>query len=355
MASLSRLENFRLEQRFSRYAFALAVSSLSLVLTLYILRLIGQETFQLAIVAVVLSAWYGGLGPGLFSAILLSAAHSFFILEPRFSFAINGFSEALRLGVFIFISVVMSVLSDARHRAERGLRTRTAELEIANRELEAFSYSVSHDLRSPLRVIDNHARVALEALSSASILERSLYAIRSTAQQTGQLVDDLLSFSRLGRQPLHKRPTDPTELVQGALKDLHQEQEDRSIEIVVGDLPVCQADPALLRIVYVNLLQNALKFTRRQERARIEIGRLADPTGPIYYVKDNGIGFDMQFTQQLFGMFQRLHRGDEFEGSGVGLAIVRRIIERHGGRIWAEAAMDKGATFYFTLAGTEAR
>jgi len=339
---------FGLEKRVTRYAFAVGATLVCLVITIWIHQRFGFLTFQFSILAVVLSAWYGGLGPGLLTGTLLSAATAY-LLEPMYSFEVNRLEDLLRLGVFVLVSILMSVLSETRRKAEHALAARTVELEAANRELDAFSHSVSHDLRSPLRLIDNHARVALEEPSIAAPVEGSLRAIRGTTQQMGQLVDDLLAFSRLGRQPVLRRPTEPGDLVRAALKDLEAEQKDRTIEVCILDLPHCEADPALLKVVFANLLQNALKFTRQRENARIEVGAQPSTDGPIYYIKDNGVGFDMQFTQQLFGMFQRLHRDEDIEGTGVGLATVRRIIDRHGGRIWAEAEVGKGAAFYFTL------
>jgi light-regulated signal transduction histidine kinase (bacteriophytochrome) len=166
----------------------------------------------------------------------------------------------------------------------------------------------------------------------------------------GRLIDDLLKFSRLSRLPLNKRPVEPAELVHQALQTLSHEQTGRQVEIVVGELPPCQGDPGLLLQVWVNLLSNALKFTRPREAARIEIGCQVKENGErVYYVQDNGTGFDMRYADKLFGVFQRLHSAEEFEGTGVGLALVQRIILRHGGRIWADAQPDVGATFYFTL------
>lgn len=338
-----------LEHRVTRYTVSLAVTFACLTSTYLVFHFFDRSMFQLSVVAVVLSAWYGGLGPGLLSAGLSSLGTAYFLLEPRYSLLVSSLDDGLQLGVFLLVSVLMSVLSEARQKAEVALRQRTAELEVANKELEAFSYSVSHDLRSPLRLIDNNARIALGSGVIPTQVEGSLQLIRKTVQQMGQLVDDLLSFARLGRQSLRKQQTDMTQLVSLVLEDLRDEQAGRSIKISVGHLPACEADPALMKIALTNLLQNALKFTRTREEARIEIG--CQPRGheSVYYVKDNGIGFDMHYTQQLFGMFQRLHRDESFEGTGIGLAIVQRIVHRHGGRIWAEAEIDKGATFYFIL------
>ena len=181
---------------------------------------------------------------------------------------------------------------------------------------------------------------------------RYLGLVRDGAQQMGRLVDDLLAFSRLGRQPLATRPVAPANIVHRVLEELAGERAGRQVEVVFADLPPCQADPALLKQVYTNLLANALKFTRGREVARIEVGSLADGTRPgerTYFVKDNGAGFDMAYAHKLFGVFQRLHRVEDYEGTGVGLAIVQRVVHRHGGRVWVEAAVDQGATFWFSL------
>jgi light-regulated signal transduction histidine kinase (bacteriophytochrome) len=234
---------------------------------------------------------------------------------------------------------------------EQRVIERTAQLEAANKELEAFSYSVSHDHRAPRRAVDGFSRILLEEYESQLVpaARRYLQLVRGNVQQMGQLIDDLLTFSRLSRQPLRKQTVAPADLVRRVLADLHTEQAGRRVEIVIGELPPCQADPALLRQVLVNLLANALKFTRRQELARIEIGWQNSDGKCVYFVRDNGVGFDIQYAHKLFGVFQRLHRAEEYEGTGVGLAIVQRILHHHGGRAWAEAAVDRGATFYFTL------
>jgi light-regulated signal transduction histidine kinase (bacteriophytochrome) len=223
-----------------------------------------------------------------------------------------------------------------------------AELEAVNRDLEAFAYSVSHDLRAPLRAIDGFSRILLAdyAPTLSDEPQHYLQLVRQNAQQMGCLIDDLLTFSRLSRQPLNKQSITPTRLVREVWDDLRPEQEGRRVDIVISDLPACRADPTLLKQVFVNLLSNALKFTRQREVAQIEVGCRE---GHVYFVKDNGVGFDMQYAHKLFGVFQRLHRAEEYEGTGVGLAIVQRIIHRHDGRVWAEAEVDKGATFYFTL------
>jgi PAS domain S-box-containing protein len=255
---------------------------------------------------------------------------------------------------------------------EQRVIERTAQLEAVNKELEAFSYSVSHDLRAPLRAVDGFSRILLDehAAQLAPEAQRYLRLVRESATRMGELIDDLLTFSRLSRQPLKVQLIAPADVARRAVEDLRAEQEGRRVDIRIGDLPVCSADPSLLQQVFVNLLSNALKFTRQREVAWIEIGAIAssDWTSPtadsasrplpadvanlpetIYYVRDNGAGFDMRYAHKLFGVFQRLHRAEDYEGTGVGLATVQRIIARHGGRVWAEAEPDHGATFYFVL------
>jgi PAS domain S-box-containing protein len=236
---------------------------------------------------------------------------------------------------------------------ERRVSDRTTQLEAANKELEAFSYSVSHDLRAPLRAVNGFASMALEDFGRQLPEEgrRQLEKICTSGRRMGELIDDLLAFSRLSRQPLRRQNVDPITVVRGVLDELIPLQPDRAIEVRFGPLPPCQGDPALLKQVWVNLLSNAIKYTRGREPAIVEIGCLNETGETVYFVRDNGTGFDMKYAGKLFGVFQRLHRSDQFEGTGVGLAIVQRIIHRHGGRVWAEAEEGRGATFHFTLEG----
>lgn len=240
-----------------------------------------------------------------------------------------------------------------RVNAELGARVaeRTRDLQAANKELEAFSYSISHDLRAPLRHINAFIELLGRALGHDIPAEAHQYlqTVADSASQMGRLVDDLLSFSRTGRQEMRRVPVRLADLVQEALLHLQSEIEGREIEWKLGDFPPAHGDPFSLRQVFINLLSNALKYTGSRSPARIEIGCEDTPTEVVCHVRDNGAGFDMQYAHKLFGVFQRLHSPAEFEGTGIGLAIVRRVIRRHGGRTWAEGLVDRGAVFYFSL------
>jgi PAS domain S-box-containing protein len=239
---------------------------------------------------------------------------------------------------------------------ERRVVERTAELEAANRELEAFSYSVSHDLRAPLRHIEGFVEIlfATRASSLDSDARQHLETIAESAKQMGRLIDDLLAFSRTARAELQKTAIDLKPLVEGVVRDFSADCKGRRIDWRIASLPEVEADPALLRQVMLNLIANALKYTRTRKEARIEIGSKVKGNEYIIYVKDNGVGFDMRYAGKLFGVFQRLHRAADFEGTGIGLANVRRIIHRHGGRTWAEGETERGACFYFSLPKTQA-
>ncbi len=242
-------------------------------------------------------------------------------------------------------------------RLQLELQETNAQLGAANKELESFSYSVSHDLRAPLRAIDGFSRILMEDHAPFLPEEVKYYLnlVRHNTDQMHQLVNDLLDFSRLSRQPLTKQTVDQAEMVALCLTEMHKETEGRRLEVVVGDMPFSQADPNLLKQVWTNLLSNALKYTGKCEIGRIKIGVRTEPrpsgfgTETVYFVQDNGAGFDMKYVHKLFGVFQRLHRAADYDGTGVGLAIAQRIINRHGGRIWGEAQLNQGATFSFTL------
>lgn len=234
---------------------------------------------------------------------------------------------------------------------EQRVRERTEELVAANREMEAFNYSVSHDLRTPLRYISGFVALAREEqeVTASPALQKYLRQISDASEQMGRLIDALLAFSKMSRQPLARQPAVMSSLVDGVIKSLAPDAAGRDIEWKVGVLPDVHADPEMLRLVWTNLISNALKYTRSRKKAVIEIDSRDAGSEWVFSIRDNGVGFDSRYAQRLFEVFQRLHRDDEFEGTGVGLANVRRIVERHGGRIWAESAVDRGATFHFTL------
>jgi signal transduction histidine kinase len=257
----------------------------------------------------------------------------------------------------------LQLVLDQRNQANEELRhlndelehrvaERTAQLEEANYELEAFSYSVSHDLRAPLRAIDGFSRILVDEHSEGLSVDAQRYVglVRRNTLQMGELIDGLLTFAHLGHQPLDKRTIDVEVLAQELVAAELAQRNGHALEIDVGPLPPAQADPTLLRQVYANLLSNAVKYSASSEPARIELGSLPDGERTVYFVKDNGVGFDMRYSDKLFEVFQRLH-SDGYDGSGLGLALTARIVGRHGGAIWAESAPGDGATFYFTLAG----
>ena len=271
-----------------------------------------------------------------------AAATGFFAesLAP-YEMALRGFRES----------------SEQLHLANAALEQRRGDLAAANQELEAFTYSVSHDLRAPLRHIDGFSNLLLEEHGSelSDQARHYLTRVRDGARRMGQLVDDLLSLSRVGRQEVRWHIVGLNALLEEAQRDLQPEMEGRQIDWKISPLPFMECDPALMRQVFANLFSNALKFTRPRERTVIEVGTMTRDGQPVVFVRDNGVGFSMKYADKLFRVFQRLHRQEDFEGTGVGLATVQRIIHKHGGRVWAEGELDKGATFYFALGGPEGR
>ena len=236
-------------------------------------------------------------------------------------------------------------------KLNQDLKSRAAQLESANKDLEAFAYSVSHDLRAPLRTIDGFSLALLEDYGGQIPDEGQNYLmrIRTAAQRMAQLIDDLLNLSRVSRATIETETINLSSLAHDIVRDLQQAHRERIVEITITPDLVARGDQRLMRIVLENLINNAWKFTSKQEYARIELGIQDGDRQRTYFVRDNGAGFDMNYANKLFGTFQRLHGNAEFPGIGIGLAIVQRIIHRHSGRIWAEGAVDKGATFYFTL------
>ncbi|VVB84695.1 Methanogenesis regulatory histidine kinase FilI [uncultured archaeon] len=297
------------------------------------------------------------------------------VLEPRIAEIRNFVWGSIGIGFLILYGSLFAFVRNASHellhrseenrrlyedakqqlaerkRAENELIKRTKQLETANKELEAFSYSVSHDLRAPLRAIDGFSRVILEDYTEKVDDEgkRYLNIIRDNTQKMGQLIDDLLTLSRLGRKQMEISEIDMGKLAKEVFDELKAAAPERTVQLDINTLPPAHGDRSMIRQVFVNLLSNAIKFTRPKEKAVIEIGEKIEGNEHAYYVKDNGVGFDMQYINKLFGVFQRLHSAEEFEGTGVGLAIVQRIIHRHGGKVWAEGKLNEGAVFYFTL------
>ncbi len=298
------------------------------------------------------SLWFAVIGTGL--TIL-----GFFLSPLGLSVWISMVNRSMSVGTSW---VIAALVLKQKHAEEEILRLnagleqrvadRTAQLTETNTELEAFSYSVSHDLRAPLRHIDGfvdllHRHVA-SSLDEKGL--RYLKTIATSAKQMGVLIDDLLVFSRMGRADLHQTRVSLDQLVKDVLNGMQQDTQDRHITWTIGALPVVHGDPSMLRLVLANLISNAVKYTRPRATASIEVGCDSEPEKEVViFVRDNGVGFDMQYAHKLFGVFQRLHSANAFEGTGIGLANVHRIINRHGGKAWATGQVDQGATFFFSL------
>jgi len=257
--------------------------------------------------------------------------------------------------LFVLLAAVYYLIRydvTARRRVAQELQRRGELLEAANKELEAFSYSVSHDLRAPLRHIDGYASLLAKAaaVSLDDRAKRYLQTISESATRMGQLIDDLLIFSRMGRREMLHDTVNLNHLIASVLHDLQHDLQDRAISWTIAQLPEVTGDASMLRQVFANLVGNAIKFTSTRAQATIEIGsRQTGEEEAVVFVRDNGVGFDMRYANKLFGVFQRLHRADEFDGTGIGLANVRRIVHRHGGRTWAEGVLGEGAVFYISL------
>lgn len=242
-----------------------------------------------------------------------------------------------------------TALVDSHARLDRAL----TELRTAAAEFDSFAYSVAHDLRAPLRAIDGFSRALVEDFAGKLEPEaaRLLGIIRRNSLRMGTLMDDLLAYSRLSRQPLEKRRIEPAAIVRGILSDESAKWSNRPMAIDIGALPPCHADPKLLHRLYMALIDNAMKFTGKIRNPRVEIGSQTGDDGTVYFVADNGVGFDLAHAGKLFGLFQRLHRFEDYDGTGTGLAVAQRIVHRHGGAIWAKSKPGAGATFLFTLDG----
>jgi signal transduction histidine kinase len=364
------LKPFSVIQRYSLAVFSVSIA-LGGALLVDRYNVHGVE-FPLFLFAIAVTVWYAGTGPGIVALVLSSLAFNYYFTEPYYTFYVAA-SDVPYYLVFLLFAALVAWFSTVRRRVERDLlrsrddlekeviqrrvlneelARRSDELQAINKELEAFAYSVSHDLRAPIRHISGFAELLKK--NAASVLneksQRHMAMILESAKRMGNLIDDLLAFSRIGRAETHKTMVSLQQLVQEALSELAQETEGRSINWKVGTLPACYGDRSMLRLAFVNLISNAVKFTGTRPQAEIEIGSTNHkPDQIVVFIRDNGVGFDMKYVSKLFGVFQRLHAPEAFEGTGIGLATVQRIVHRHGGRTWAEGALDKGATFYFSL------
>jgi signal transduction histidine kinase len=329
--------------------------------------------------AIVFATWHAGTGPSVLAVLLSSVSFDYFFIEPRYSLSISV-RDLPYFVIFVVWAAIVASFSEVRRRIEDNLRhtrdnlqieveqrrhredeirklnqelnRRASELEATNKELESFAYSVSHDLRAPLRHMAGYSELLQR--QTQSLLdekgERFMRTILDSAKRMGNLIDDLLAFSRIGRAETKKTEVDLDQLVKDVVAEIRHDTKDRDIVWKVGALPVCYGDRSMLRLVVTNLVSNAVKFTRMRSPAEIEVGWV-DPNKKEFevFVKDNGAGFDMRYVDKLFGVFQRLHLSEQFEGTGIGLATAQRIIHRHGGKIRGEGAVDQGATFYFSL------
>jgi len=306
--------------------------------------------FPIFLFAIVLTAWYEGTGPAIFALTLSCVAFDYYFTVPLYSLRVER-SEVPYYVSYILFAALIAGFAAIRRRAESELLRTRDELQAANKELEAFAYSVSHDLRAPLRHMAGFAELLQKRASSVldDKSQRHMTMILESAKRMGSLIDDLLAFSRIGRVESQMTLVNLDQLVKEVVTEVRQETAGREIVWRIGSLPSCYGDRSMLRIVLVNLVSNAIKFTRQRELAQIEIGCTdGNEHEVVVFIRDNGTGFDMQYVNKLFGVFQRLHHADEFEGTGIGLATVQRIISRHGGTVRAEGTLDQGATFYFS-------
>ncbi|BDZ68419.1 sensor histidine kinase [Methanobacterium ferruginis] len=281
-----------------------------------------------------------------------------YAIEPVYNVLNTSLNEDyFRLLMLIIVVVLVAILAERLEKIRKlnelnqKLKIQTDKLEDANQELEAFAYSVSHDLRVPLRAIDGFSRILVEDYEDKLDEEgiRLLNIVRDNTAKMGHLIDDILLLSRASRQEMKMNELDMAALAKSVYDEFQTDVEGRNIEFTVGNLPNAYGDRAMLGQVFQNLIGNAIKFTRNKNPAIIEVGGKKEGKEFVYYVQDNGAGFDMKYINKLFGLFQRLHSPEEFEGTGVGLSIVQRVIRRHGGHVWGEGKVDGGATIFFTL------
>ncbi len=362
-----------------RYGFSVVCVAVALGVALA-LQYYGFRGLELLVfaLAVVVTTWYTGIGPSVLAVVLSTACFDYFFVEPLYSFEVSGadlpyfFLFAVSAAIIAWFVTVrrriesdlraardhLQVEVDQRKRREDEIRKlnnelakRARDLETSNNELESFAYSVSHDLRAPLRHVVGYSEL-LQRQASTSLDEKSrrfIQTILESAKRMGNLIDDLLAFSRIGRADTKSALVSLDQLVKEVVAEIGQDTGGRDIVWKINSLPVCHGDRSMLKLVIFNLLANAVKFTRMRAQAEIEIGCVDGEDEVEVFVRDNGAGFDMQYVDKLFGVFQRLHLPEEFEGTGIGLATVRRIIHRHGGEVRAEGGVDQGATLYFSL------
>ncbi len=331
-----------------------------------------ESVFTIYLLAVALTSWYAGAWPAVIAFAVGELAFDYFFTPPFYSLIVTH-EDLAYFPAFAAFSGLLIWFGLVRRRAEADLRQsrdlleaeveqrralnvelekRSDELRGTNKELEAFAYSVSHDLRAPVRhiagfteLLQKHAHPVLDDKG-----RHHISMILESANRMGNLVDDLLAFSRIGRAETQRTTIKLDQLVKDVIGEIAPDMQGRNINWRIGTLPICYGDPSLLRLVFSNLVSNAVKFTRTRPQGEIEIGSLNHtPDEAVVFVKDNGVGFDMKYKDKLFGVFQRLHSQEAFEGTGIGLATVQRIVHRHGGRVWAEASVDNGATFFVAL------
>lgn len=341
-----------------RYVFAVACVGIAVAVGAAVLKYTHDPQRQLLSIAIAVVTWYAGVGPAVLAVVLATACYDFFFITPIYEFTLN-WQDIINLVIFAAWGTLVASFVGGRRRIEVDLRRSRdlLQVEVGRRiqqaqELEAFAHSVSHDLRAPLRHVVGFAEL-LQKQTAESLDDKSrryLETILAASKRMGNLIDDLLAFSRIGRAETKKGPVNLDQLVREAVAELREETTGREIAWKIGAMPICLGDRAMLKLVLSNLLSNAVKFTRTRPRAEIEIGYTNPAKDEVeVFVRDNGVGFDMQYVDKLFGVFQRLHRMEEFEGTGIGLATVQRIVHRHGGKMRAEGATDRGATFYFSL------
>ncbi len=360
---------------FSIFCVAIALG-LASVCQYYDFHDVALPLFNLA---VVLTTWHAGIGPSVLAVVLSTGCFSYFFTDPLYTFEVSA-KDLPSLLTFVAWAAISAWFVAVRHQIEDALRvardhlqaeleqnkqrseeirklnqqlgTRAAELQASNNELESFAYSVSHDLRAPLRHVVGFSELLQKQASDLldDKCRRYTQTILDSAKRMGNLIDDLLAFSRIGRAETRFIFIDLEPLAKEVSTEIGRDIRGRDIEWKIDTLPVFYGDRPMLRLVFINLFSNAVKFTAMRAKAKIEIGYTQKTNDEFeVFVKDNGAGFDMAYANKLFGVFQRLHRAEDFEGTGIGLAIVQRIVQRHGGRVRAEGALDQGATFYFTL------